>query len=134
MFMLNAGSSQLLASVDVCKVPSPAGPVPTPLVNLATTQMADAGTVVKKVLVSNMPALNQKSKISRSNGNEPGTAGGVMSGKFIHEAQFLNGSIKVMVGGKPAVRVGSMTGQNGTPQNAVGAVMSPSQCIVTIGA
>lgn len=133
MFMLNTGSAQALASLDVCKVPTPAGTVPMPLVNIANTQMAASNSVVSHVLVVNRPALNQKSQINQSNGDEAGTAGGVVSGKFIHKTQFLNGSLKVMVGGKPAVRMGVMTGQNGTPQNAVGSVLSPSQSKVSIG-
>lgn len=133
MFMLNNGGAQTSASPDVCKVPTPAGPVPTPFVNLGTTQMADPGGLVRKVLVVNMPALNQASKITMSNGDQPGTAGGVASNKIMGEIQFMNGSTKVMVGGKPAVRVGVMTGQNGKPVNAVGSVIQPSQNKVIIG-
>ena len=59
MFMLNNGGAQAIASPDVCKVPTPAGPVPTPFVNMGTTQLAAPGGLVKKVLVVNMPALNQ---------------------------------------------------------------------------
>ena len=133
MFMLNNGGAQTSASPDVCKVPTPAGPVPTPFVNMATTQMADPGGLVSKVLVANMPALNQASKIMMSNGDQPGTVGGVASNKIMGQVQFMNGSTKVMVGGKPAVRVGVMTGQNGAPVNAVGSVIKPSQNKVTIG-
>ncbi|WP_269901417.1 DUF4150 domain-containing protein [Paenalcaligenes faecalis] len=133
MFMLNNGGSQALASLDVCKTPTPAGPIPIPYVNISTTQLAAPGGLVPKVLVTNMPALNQASQLQLSNGNEPGTAGGVMSSKFIGPVSFTNGSLKVMVGGKPAVRMGCMTGQNGTPQNAVGSVMTPSQTKVQVG-
>lgn len=133
MFMLNNGGAQTSASPDVCKVPTPAGPVPTPFVNLGTTQMADPGGLVNKVLVANMPAMNQASKILMTNGNQPGTVGGVASNKIMGQVQFMNGSTKVMVGGKPAVRVGVMTGQNGAPVNAVGSVVAPSQTKVMLG-
>lgn len=133
MYMLNNGGSQALASLDVCKTPAPPGPpIPIPYVNISSTQMADPAGLVRKVLVSNMPALNQKSKLLLSNGNEPGVVGGVASNKFIGETVFLKGSLKVMVGGKPALHVGSMTGQNGSPQNAVGSVTTPSQVKVMI--
>lgn len=132
MFMLNNGGAQAMATPDVCKVPTPAGPVPTPLVNLGTTSMADPGGVVTKVLLANMPALNQATKILLSNGNEPGVAGGVVSSKIMGQIQFTNGSVKVMVGGKPAVRVGAMTGQNGAAINAVGSVVAPSQVKVML--
>lgn len=133
MFMLNNGGAQASASPDVCKVPTPAGPVPTPFVNMGTTQMADPGGLVNKVLLVNMPAMNQASKIAMTNGNQPGSIGGVASNKIMGQVQFLNGSVKVMVGGKPAVRVGTMTGQNGAPVNAVGSVVKPSQTKVILG-
>lgn len=133
MFMLNNGGAQASASPDVCKVPTPAGPVPTPFVNMGTTQMADPGGLVRNVLLVNMPALNQASKLLLSNGNQPGTVGGVVSNKIMGQVQFMNGSLKVMVGGKPAVRLGVMTGQNGAPVNAVGSVIQPSQTKVVVG-
>ncbi len=132
MFMLNNGGAQAMATPDVCKVPTPAGPIPTPFVNLGTTQMADPGGLVTKVLLANMPALNQATKILLTNGNQPGVAGGVVSSKIMGQVQFVNGSLKVMVGGKPAVRVGAMTGQNGAASNAPGSVVAPSQVTVIL--
>lgn len=132
MFMLNNGGARAVASPDVCKVPSPGGPVPTAFVNEATTQMADPGGLVNKVLIVNMPALNQASKILLSNGNQPGALGGTVSNRIMGQAQFMNGSSKVMVGGKPAVRMGAMTGQNGSPANATGSVVSTSQSKVMV--
>lgn len=133
MFMLNNGGAQANAIPDVCKVPSPAGPVPTPFPNLATTQMAQPSGLLRNVLVVNMPALNQASKIMMSSGDEVGTVGGVASNRIKGEVQFMNGSMTVMVGGKPAVRMGCMTGHNGMPVNAVGTVISPSQSTVMVG-
>lgn len=132
MMMLNNGGTQCMAVPDVCKVPTPGGPVPTPFPNIATTQMANPGAVVKNVLVGGMPAINQATKIMLSNGNQPGVLGGVSSNKIMGQAQFTKGSSKVMVGGKPAVRVGTPTGQNGAPNNTVGAAVSPSQVKVMV--
>lgn len=132
MMMLNNGGAQCLAPADVCKVPTPGGPVPTPFPNLATTQMADPGAVVKNVLVCNMPAITQATKIMLSNGDQAGSIGGVTSNKIMGETQFTQGSQKVMVGGKPAVRVGMPTGQNGAPNNTVGSVVQPSQTKVMV--
>lgn len=137
MFMLNTAGAVCNAFPDVCitPVPSPAGPVPTPLPypNIATTEMADPGTIVDKVLVSGMPALNQMSKITTSEGDQAGTQGGVACGKIMGEVGFLIGSTKVMVGGKPAVSLGAQTSQNvGPPMNAVGACISPSQTKVMV--
>lgn len=135
MFMLNNGGAQALGPLDVCQTPAPPSPspIPVPYVNIGSTAMASPADLVKKVLVVNMPALNQKSKILLSNGDEPGVLLGVASGKIMGEVSFLNGSFKVMVGGKPAVRLGTMTGQNGSPQNTVGSIISPSQTKVMVG-
>lgn len=132
MFMLSTGGAMANAMPDVCKTPTPAGPVPIPYPNIAQTSMADPGGVVPKVLVANLPALNMGTKILMSNGDEAGAAGGLMSSKIIGEAQFTLGSLKVMVGGKPAVRLGAMTAQNGSPPNSVGAIISPSQVRVMV--
>lgn len=132
MFMLSSGGAMCLAVPDVCKVPTPAGPVPTPFPNQGTTQMADPGALVKKVLVANMPALNQATKILMTSGDEAGTAGGVSSSKIKGNVAFQKGSAKVMVGGKPALRVGDPTGHNGAPVNALGSVVKPSQSKVMV--
>ena len=47
-----------------------------------------------------------------SNGDEPGTAGGVVSGKFIGKGEFINGSFKVKLEGKAAVSQGAPTKHN----------------------
>lgn len=135
-FMLNnAGAMAMSSAPDICKTPSPAGPVPVPYPNIANSQMADPSSISSKVLVCGMPALHQASKISLSNGDEAGCAGGGMaSGKVMGQMSFLNGSLKVMVEGKPAVRLGCLTGHNGNPQNTVGTVSMPppGQCKVMV--
>lgn len=135
-FMLNNAGALAMASVpDVCKTPSPAGPVPMPYPNIATTQMADPAQISRKVLVCGLPALHQASKIVMSQGDEAGCAGGgVVSSTLMGSVCFLNGSFKVMVEGKPAVRLGTLTGHNGCPQNTVGTVSAPppGQCKVMV--
>jgi uncharacterized Zn-binding protein involved in type VI secretion len=136
MFMLNNAGAIAQAVPDVCitPVPSPAGPVPTPLPypNLGTTAMADPGGLVTKVLVVGMPALNLGSKVTMTQGDQVGNEGGVVSHKIMGEMTFLMGSTSVMVGGKPAVRLGALTGHNGAPPNAEGAVIAPSQTVVMV--
>jgi uncharacterized Zn-binding protein involved in type VI secretion len=138
MFMLNNGGAIAQAMPDVCitPVPGPVGPVPTPLpyLNLATTQAADPGGVVAKVLVVGLPALNLGTRIAMTQGDEAGLNGGVVSHRIMGEAVFLTGSSKVMIGGKPAVRLGALTGHNGAPPNAQGAVLAPSQTKVVVRA
>lgn len=133
MFMLNNGGAVASATVpDICNTPTPAGPVPVPYPNIAETTMADPGGLVQDVLIAGMPAMNQMSKILISNGDQAGVNGGVISGKVMGEMNFLTASACVTVGGKPAVRVTSLTGHNGAPLNTTGSVMSPSQTLVMV--
>ena len=53
---------------DVCKTPSPGGPVPVPYVNVALNSALTNGT--KKVKVQGNPAGLQSSKLSTSTGDE----------------------------------------------------------------
>jgi hypothetical protein len=116
---------------DVCKVPTPAGPIPTPFPNIA--QLMLAVNTSTKVFVQFMPAVTMKSQIPLSNGDEAGSAGGVVSGVFIGPASFSKGSSKVIVEGMPWVNLTAMTRQNGTaPNHPAGAVIAPSQSKVLI--
>jgi hypothetical protein len=132
MFMLNNGGAMAMASVpDVCKTPAPpAGPVPIPYPNMAETTMADPGGLVMNVLVDLKPAMNMSSKVLMTSGDEAGVAGGVVSGKMKGEMTFIDGSMKVMVGGKPAVRVTCQTLHNA--KNTMGTMIKPSQVIVLV--
>jgi hypothetical protein len=89
---------------DVCKTPSPGGPVPTPypkivslssdLENGTTTVTADGG---------NMCAI-KGSDFSRCTGDEPGTAGGVKSNTNMKEATWILYSFDVKMDGASACR------------------------------
>lgn len=71
---------------DVCKVPSPAGPVPTPFPNMA--QLAMATKESTKVFALNKGVLKADSEIPRTQGDEAGVAGGVVSSTFGDKATF----------------------------------------------
>lgn len=131
MFMLtNAGAQAIATAPDVCKVPSPAGTVPTPFPNIAMSSMANP--IVENVLVAGMPALNLGSTIMMSNGDQGGAAGGVVSNDIMGSAKFTIGSIKVMVGGKPAVRLSAMTSQNQNNTIGQASVPPPGQTKVMV--
>ena len=133
MFMLNNGGAKATSSQpDLCNTPTPAGPVPMPYPNTVDTRMADPGGLVNEVLVADMPAMNQMSKVLQSDGDEAGAQGGVVSGVVMGEMAFSSGSTKVMVGGKPAVMVSSQTLQNGTPNNTIGVFNLGSQETVEV--
>jgi len=90
---------------DVCKTPSPGGPVPIPypviismssdLANGSTTVKADGG---------NMIAI-KGCEFSRCTGDEAGTAGGVKSSTFMKEAKFITYSFDVKIDGQNACRL-----------------------------
>ncbi|PTL83419.1 DUF4150 domain-containing protein [Vitiosangium sp. GDMCC 1.1324] len=92
-----------VAFPDVCKTPSPGGPVPIPYPNIAKSSDTAKGT--KKVLVEGNPVCVKDSNFSTSTGDEAGTAGGgVASGKTKGKAEFVNYSFDVEFEGKNVAR------------------------------
>ena len=88
---------------DVCKTPSPAGPVPIPYPNLAKSGDTSKGT--KKVKCDGNPVCVKDSNFSTSTGDEAGTAGGgVISNKTKGKAEFVNFSFDVKFEGKNVAR------------------------------
>ena len=113
MFALTlSGGTCMSTPPDVCKTPSPSGTVPVPYVNIFQCSMVTPNTACSKVFIDGSPALNLKSATMLSNGDEPGTAGGVSSGKFIGKGEFTKGSQKVTLEGKAAVSQGASTKHN----------------------
>ncbi len=119
---------------DVCKVPAPpAPPIPVPFPNIGQCPMALAPTCSLKVKILNQPVLTTNSKILRTNGDEAGVAGGVISQTFGDQAAYAMGSTKVQVEGSPVVMAFKMTRQNGANANApAGAQIAPSQTKVLV--
>lgn len=129
MFAVTKQAGQCMAMPDVCKTPAPPGPpIPIPYPNIAMPMMGNPATL--KVLIAGMPALTKASKITISNGDQAGVAGGVMSGKMMGAAEFVMGSMTVRLEGNPAVRLSDPTKQN--EGNAIGSVLAPSQAVVMI--
>lgn len=89
---------------DICKTPSPGGPVPLPYPNIAKSDDLANGTTTVKADSGNMCA-NYGSEFSRSTGDEAGTAGGVKSGVFMKEATWITFSFDVKFQGKGACRL-----------------------------
>lgn len=88
---------------DVCKTPSPGGPVPIPYPNIAKSDSLNNGTTTVKADGGNMCA-NKGSEYSMSNGDEAGTAGGVKSSTIMKEAKWILYSMDVKLEGKNACR------------------------------
>jgi hypothetical protein len=90
---------------DVCKTPSPAGPVPVPYpVIVSMANSLKKGTKKVKVDDGNSAAI-KGSEYSRCNGDEPGTAGGIKSSTNMKEATWLLYSFDVKLEGKNACRL-----------------------------
>lgn len=91
---------------DVCKTPSPAGPIPIPYPNIAMSSDTAKGT--KKVKCDGNPTCVKGSNFSKSTGDEPGSAGGVVSSTFKNKAEFIAYSFDVKFEGKNVARLGDM--------------------------
>jgi hypothetical protein len=104
---------------DVCKTPTPVGPVPIPYPNIAMSKDTMLGS--QTVTMDGNPIMLKGSVYSMSTGDEPGTVGGVVSNVFKGKAEFLNYSFDVKVEGKNVPRLLDPMGQNeASPNNIVG--------------
>lgn len=88
---------------DVCKTPSPGGPVPIPYPNIAQSSSLSDGT--KTVKTDGEMAAIKGSKYASSNGDEAGTAGGVVSSVNMKEAEWITFSFDVKMEGQNVCRL-----------------------------
>jgi Domain of unknown function (DUF4150) len=88
---------------DVCKTPTPGGPVPIPYPNIAKSSDTAQGS--SSVKCDGNPICLQDSNFAVSTGDEAGSAGGgVVSNKIKGKAEFVNFSFDVKVEGKGVAR------------------------------
>lgn len=87
---------------DVCKTPSPGGPIPIPYPNVANQGSLKKGT--KTVKAKGKMIAVKGSEYSISFGDEPGTVGGVKSSTFKKETAWITYSFDVKMDGKNACR------------------------------
>jgi hypothetical protein len=96
---------------DVCKTPSPAGPVPIPYPNVAMSSDTAQGS--RDVKIDGSPVMLDGSNFKTSTGDEAGSAGGgVSSGTTKGKAEFVNFSFDVTIEGKGVPRLADMMVQN----------------------
>ena len=128
------GGGQCVIFPDVCKTPSPGGPVPIPYPNIAMLTQAKGSSLSKKVLILGKKTATTKTEISMSSGDEAGTVGGVISNRFKGPAKFKKGSSRVKAEGSPVVYHTSIIGQNGVSNanHPAGVQVAPSQTTVTV--
>jgi hypothetical protein len=96
---------------DVCKTPSPGGPVPIPYPNISQSITLAKGTTTVKADGGMMIAV-KGSEFSLSNGDNPGVAGGVKSNMFMKESTWILYSFDVKMDGKNACRLTDKKFQN----------------------
>jgi hypothetical protein len=115
---------------DVCKTPTPAGPVPIPYPNIA--QGTD-GEGSKKVKIDNKETLRKGDNIRMSSGDEAGSAQGVASSKIKGKTELMMGWPTVKAEGKEVGHLTIPTMQNGGGAgNAPGLHAAPGQTKVKV--
>jgi hypothetical protein len=125
------GGGQAMGGPDVCKVPAPPlPPIPTPFMNIAMLPQALNTSI--KVKFAGRPVITKASQVPISSGDEPGVAGGVVSGLNIGPCSFKVGVPTVKVEGNDVVTQLKPSMHNGSSANCVGVIASPSQTVVIV--
>ena len=109
------GQTNIAAPPDVCKTPSPGGPIPIPYVNIAKTSDLASGST--KVEIEGNSVGLESSNLSTSSGDEAGTAGGIISSKNMGKLTWGSSSLDVQVEGKGVVRFMDVVQHNGNTFN-----------------
>jgi hypothetical protein len=127
-------SGMSMAFPDVCKTPSPAGPIPLPYPNVAMATDTASGS--STVSMDGNPIMIKSSYFATSTGDEAGSAGGVVSGQIKGKAYPKLYSFDVKVDGENVFRLGDIMLQNGgSPTNTPPATeMQPPSPPGTAGA
>lgn len=89
---------------DVCKTPSPGGPIPIPYPNLG--QSSDTSKGPKTVTTDKQMPMTKGAIYTTSTGDEAGSVGGVVSGTTKGECEFMMYSFDVKIEGKNVCRLG----------------------------
>ena len=93
--------------IDMCKTPTPGGPIPMPYPNVGSSAMMGPGYTTK-TLVMMTPMWTKKGKIALSNGDQPGVALGVVSNKIMGMCEATMASNDVSAEGGDVVRTMDM--------------------------
>lgn len=99
----SAHASTSPGPTDVCKTPSPGGPIPLPYPNIAMSATMGGGYATK-VLATGTPTWTKKGNSAVSNGMQPGTLMGVISNKIMGQAGINMSSTDVKADGGGVVR------------------------------
>ena len=133
MFALSMGAGMDLCFPDTCLTPTPA-PTPIPYPNTAVS--ASTAPAAFTVLTECTPTLNMMSKGLVSMGDQAGVAMGAVSHLVGGQTSDQVSCFTIMIGGAPAQRLTSVTGQKcmGVMPNGPGVCIVPSQVtLMTLG-
>ncbi|WP_437305816.1 PAAR-like domain-containing protein [Sorangium sp. So ce388] len=97
--------------LDICKTPTPGGPVPMPYPNVAVSSTMGPGYTTK-TLCMGTPMWTKKGKSALSNGDQPGVALGVVSNKIMGMVAILMASNDVEAEGSGVARTGDSSNGN----------------------
>lgn len=102
--VVHQGSGGLTAAFpDVCKTPTPGGPVPLPYPNISRS--SDTTKASRKVTSDGKPVMLKDSEFATSTGDEAGSAGGnVVTNKQKGPARFVMYSFDVKIEGQNVPR------------------------------
>ncbi len=89
---------------DVCKTPTPGGPVPIPYPNVGKAADTSSGPTTVTLDGGQMP-MTKDAKYMMSTGDEAGSAGGVVSSKVKGPCEFMMYSFDVKFEGKNVCRL-----------------------------
>jgi len=98
------GDQVLSTDIHIIMIPTPGGPVPTPLPHPFTGQINDG--LSSDVNIAGMPAAVQGSKAANMPAHIP--QGGPFQSPPSNQATIQMGSSSVFINGKPAARSGDM--------------------------
>lgn len=95
-------SGTVITGPDVCKTPTPGGPVPIPYPNISKSSDLAKGS--KNVKINGASVCLDSSEFSTSIGDDAGTLKGIISNTHKGKAFPIMGSFDVKIEGKSAVR------------------------------
>ncbi len=115
------GAATSIGVPCVQNVPTPAGTVPTPSVNLVST--ATIVPNVANIFYGALPIVNQLTENPVSTGSIPN--GGLITGGICEESQNIGCSLTLNLGGMMATTMADPTGHN-SDFNSFGMYLTPS--------
>ena len=118
-----SGGVTTSSAPDVCKTPTPSGPIPIPYTNVARSKDLVDGS--STVLADGEPIALKDSIFATSTGDEAGSVGGVASGVNKGKAKFALYSMDVKVEGRNVGRLSDNMTMNGNAPNTIGPELQP---------